>query len=79
MGRKKRSDSIDAMALEDDHNAEHNLIGDNDLKEEQSMSDHNGSPAVYKYNQNEQFIVAKEVEALIIDLPEVIDEAVFSV
>ena len=68
------------MALED-HNRknEENFIGDNNLKEDETNLEQSDSEAVYKYNPNEHFIVAKEVEALIIDLPEVIDEVVFSV
>ena len=50
----------------------------NDIQENEE-NDRKSSQSVYKYDPNEHFIVAKEVEALIIDLPESIDDAVFSV
>ncbi len=53
------------------------MIRDNYLTDNQS-NDTKSTQSVYKYNPNEHFIVAKEVEALIIDLPESIDDAVFS-
>jgi len=50
----------------------------NQLKKSVADVDDNDEQIVYKFNPDEHFIVAKEVEALIIDLPEITDEAVFA-
>jgi hypothetical protein len=50
----------------------------NQLKQSVVDVDDNDEQIDYKFNPDEHFIVAKEVEALIIDLPEIMDEEVFA-
>jgi hypothetical protein len=87
LGRKKRSDDmVDALNEENVakekiiENENNNKISEqvNQLKQSAADVDDNDEQIVYKFNPDEHFIVAKEVEALIIDLPEIMDEAVFA-
>ncbi|CAG2101020.1 unnamed protein product [Medioppia subpectinata] len=79
LGRKKRSEDMNEyLNANDDRKSDGNTInGENGLKEGVG-GEERGSQMVYKYDNNEPFIIAKEVEAFIVDLPEIIDDSIIS-